>query len=72
MAKVTHFESPADDPERAMTFDGELLGWTFHPWGGIEYGLAQTGPDDEFGLLGGSCGVKRRSTGPAWRRTSAR
>jgi predicted enzyme related to lactoylglutathione lyase len=52
MAKVTHFEIPADDPERAMTFYGELLGWTFHPWGEIDYWLAQTGPDDEFGILG--------------------
>ena len=52
MANVTHFEIPADDPERAMAFYGRLLGWTFHDWGGIGYWLAQTGPDDEFGILG--------------------
>jgi hypothetical protein len=52
MAKVTHFEIPADDPERAMTFQGELLGWSFHPWGGIESWLTQTGPNVEFGTLG--------------------
>ena len=51
-AKVTHFEIPADDPERAMTFDSDVLGWTFPPWRGIGDWLAQTGPDDEVGILG--------------------
>lgn len=52
MGRVTHFEIHVDDPERAMTFYGRLLGWTFQRWGGIDYWLAETGPDDQPGVNG--------------------
>ncbi|NBC95443.1 MAG: VOC family protein [Deinococcus-Thermus bacterium] len=58
MGRVTHFEIHADDPQRAMAFYGELLGWSFHPWGDIEYWLTETGPPDEPGINGA---VMRRS-----------
>ena len=32
MAKVEHFEIPADDVERAQTFYGEVFGFTFQAW----------------------------------------
>ena len=58
MGRVTHFEIHADDPQRAIVFYRELLGWTFEPWGDIEYWLAETGPSDEPGINGA---VMRRS-----------
>ena len=39
MAKVEHFEIPADDIERAQAFYAEVLGFTYEPW------------DDEMGML---------------------
>jgi len=32
MAKVEHFEIPADDIERAQTFYKSVLGFTYEPW----------------------------------------
>lgn len=52
MGRVTHFEIHADEPQRAMDFYAALLGWTFEAWGGMEYWLAATGPDDEPGIHG--------------------
>ena len=59
MGRVTHFEIHADDPERAMAFYRRLLGWSFHRWGGIDYWLTETGPDDVPGINGA---IMRRST----------
>jgi uncharacterized protein len=39
MAKVEHFEIPADDIERAQAFYREVLGFTYEPW------------DDQQGML---------------------
>jgi predicted enzyme related to lactoylglutathione lyase len=33
MAKVTHFEIPADDIQRAQSFYREALGFGYEPWG---------------------------------------
>lgn len=33
MAKMEHFEIPADDIERARTFYGAVLGFGYEPWG---------------------------------------
>lgn len=53
MAKVVHFEIPADDPERAVKFYREAFGWEISKWGGpTEYWLAMTGPEDERGING--------------------
>jgi hypothetical protein len=58
MGRVTHFEIQADDPQRAIAFYRDLLGWTFEAWGDIEYWLAATGPSDEPGIDGA---IMRRS-----------
>ena len=56
MAKVEHFEIPADDLPRAQTFYREVLGFAYEPWGedsgllrspdaaGINGDLHQRGP----------------------------
>jgi hypothetical protein len=44
MARVVHFELSADDPERAVKFYTEALGWKIHKWDGPQdYWLASTG-----------------------------
>lgn len=54
MARVVHFELHADDPERAMKFYGEVLGWEFSKWDGAgEYWLIKTGSDNAPGINGG-------------------
>ena len=49
---IVHFEIPADEPERAAKFYGELFGWKIEKWenqGGIEYWTVQTVPTDDAG-----------------------
>ncbi|MGZ3577079.1 MAG: VOC family protein [Vulcanimicrobiaceae bacterium] len=42
--RVNHFEIPADDPERAVTFYADAFGWKIEKWGGPqEYWLIDTG-----------------------------
>jgi hypothetical protein len=54
MSRVTHFEIPADDPERAIRFYETVFGWTIEKWDGpIEYWLIITGPEDQPGIDGG-------------------
>lgn len=54
MSRVTHFEIPADDPERAIKFYETVFGWTIEKWGHpIEYWLIMTGPEDQPGIDGG-------------------
>jgi uncharacterized protein len=54
MPRVTHFEIPADDPERAIRFYSRALGWSFHKWEGpVDYWMITTGPDDQAGINGG-------------------
>ena len=54
MSRITHFEIPADDPERAIEFYQEVFGWRIEKWEGpIEYWLIMTGPEDEPGIDGG-------------------
>ena len=45
MAKMEHFEIPADDLGRAQTFYRDVLGYEFEPWG-EDMGML-TQPDDE-------------------------
>jgi predicted enzyme related to lactoylglutathione lyase len=52
MSKVVHFEIPADDPERAVAFYREVLGWESSRFGDIPYWLVQAGHGDEPGADG--------------------
>ncbi|HEY3266928.1 MAG TPA: VOC family protein [Armatimonadota bacterium] len=54
MARVVHFELPADDPTRAKGFYTGVFGWTFTEWegeGGGGYWLVDTG--EGTGINGG-------------------
>jgi predicted enzyme related to lactoylglutathione lyase len=54
MARVVHFEVPADDPERSIKFYETVFGWTIEKWDGpIEYWLIITGDEDKPGIDGG-------------------
>ena len=54
MGRVVHFEIPADDPARAVSFYEEVFGWTMTKWEGpSEYWLISTGPEGEPGIDGG-------------------
>jgi predicted enzyme related to lactoylglutathione lyase len=54
MPRVIHFEIHAENPERAIRFYRNVLGWEFQPWGGPqEYWLITTGPSDQPGINGG-------------------
>jgi hypothetical protein len=61
MSRVVHLEVHAEDPERAINFYQQLLGWSFTrypgPW---DYWLVTTGPDSEPGINGGL--VRRMGT----------
>jgi hypothetical protein len=50
--RVTHFEIPADDPEKAMTFFHTVFGWSFQRFGDQDYWLAQTGDSNAPGING--------------------
>ena len=53
MPRVSHFDIPADDPERAQKFYKEVFGWKFEKWEGpIDYWMAKTGTE-EPGIDGG-------------------
>ena len=53
MAKVIHFEIPAEDPEASMEFYGKVFGWKFQEWEGPQdYWLTSTGPEGEQGIDG--------------------
>ena len=49
---LVHFEIPAEEPERAIAFYKELLGWKFQKWEGSEnpYWMVQTVPMDDTGM----------------------
>lgn len=52
MPRVVHFEINADDPDRAVKFYTEALGWKISKWGPMEYWLIETGEKDEPGIGG--------------------
>ena len=44
MARVVHFEIPADQPERAIEFYSKIFGWQFQKWDGpMPYWMINTG-----------------------------
>jgi uncharacterized protein len=54
MPRPVHFEIPADEPERAIGFYRDVLGWNFQKWDGpSDYWLIMTGPEGEPGINGG-------------------
>lgn len=54
MSRVVHFEIHVDDPDRAIKFYNELLGWEFKAWEGPwPYWMVITGPDSAPGINGG-------------------
>jgi predicted enzyme related to lactoylglutathione lyase len=59
MPRVIHFEVHADNPERALKFYRDVLGWEFTKWDGPQaYWLIKTGPDAQPGINGGM--IQRR------------
>ena len=52
MAKIVHFEIPADDPQRASRFYHDALGWEISRFGDEPYWLVRAGGDDEPGANG--------------------
>ena len=47
-ASIVWFEIPADDPERAKAFYGNLFGWNINPFpGGGDYSHIDTGGADD-------------------------
>ncbi len=55
MPRPIHFEIPANDPEKIISFYKAMFGWTVQKWegGGMPYWLVTTGPDGEPGINGG-------------------
>jgi predicted enzyme related to lactoylglutathione lyase len=54
MPRISHFEIPANDPERAVKFYSEAFGWKFQKWDGpMEYWMITTGEASEPGINGG-------------------
>ena len=53
MPRVSWFDIPADDPERAQKFYKEVFDWKFDKWDGpMDYWMAETG-DEQPGINGG-------------------
>jgi predicted enzyme related to lactoylglutathione lyase len=61
MPRVIHFEIHAENPERAVRFYTDVLGWQFTKWDGPQdYWLIRTGPKEQPGIDGGM--LKRHGT----------
>lgn len=53
MNRITHFEFPVDDADRAASFYTQAFGWQIAKWDGPQdYWLIKTGPDDQPGIDG--------------------
>ena len=52
MAKIVHFELPVDDPERALTFYRDTLGWHIARFDSQRYWLVTAGDEQEPGANG--------------------
>lgn len=54
MARVIHFEVPAENPERGAEFYKKVFGWQFQKWPGPQdYWLISTGAKEQPGIDGG-------------------
>jgi len=47
MARISHFEIPANNPQSLMDFYGKALGWQFQQYGDDGYWFAITGEGEE-------------------------
>lgn len=56
MAKIIHFEIPADDPERAVAFYEDVLGWASSRFDESPYWLVTAGDAAEPGADGAISG----------------
>ncbi|HVB42812.1 MAG TPA: VOC family protein [Streptosporangiaceae bacterium] len=56
MPKIVHFEIPADDPQRAVAFYHDTLGWEVSRFGDEPYWLVRAGKEDEPGADGALLG----------------
>ena len=62
MPRVTHFEIPCDNTDRAIRFYEDVFDWQFNKWDGPQdYWLIATGDEDQPGINGGL--LKRRQPG---------
>ena len=53
MPRVSHFDIPADNPQRAQEFYKKVFDWKFEKWDGpMDYWMVKTG-DKEPGIDGG-------------------
>jgi len=42
--RISHFDIPVDDPERAQNFYSKVFDWKFEKWDGpMDYWMAKTG-----------------------------
>lgn len=54
MARVTHFDLQADNPEGIIPFYEKIFDWKFEKWNGpMEYWMINTGPKENPGIDGG-------------------
>ena len=54
MPRITHFDIPSDDPQRAQKFYQNVFGWKFEKWNGpMEYWMVTTGDEKQPGINGG-------------------
>jgi predicted enzyme related to lactoylglutathione lyase len=54
MLRVSHFELPAEDPDRLVEFVKKVFGWDVRKWDGpMDYWLVMTGPEGTPGIDGG-------------------
>lgn len=68
MNRVTHFEIPCDDLERATKFYTAVFGWNIKKWdapGGYTYYLVETGKDEPGTMWPGINGGLVKRTKPA-------
>lgn len=52
MNRVSHFEIPATDPEKAIGFYQKVFGWQFEQWGDQPYWMTKGGEADQPGIGG--------------------
>jgi uncharacterized protein len=52
LSRVVHFEIPAEDVERAVTFYESVFGWEIEKWDDYDYWLVKTGEESEPGING--------------------
>jgi len=64
MPTITHFEIPADDPERAVNFYKKVFQWKFQHMKEMNYWGITTKKEKEPGINGGL--MKRENPGQLW------